>query len=261
MLVQKHELFENGSERGATARWFLPLVAATCLIASAAQAQQAGSKWEYTITPYLWMPGLEGVVSPGPNAPPLDVDVSFSDILDEVDIGFVLGGTATRGAFGLFGDIQYFDLNSANATPGPLPGSAVVDTDITVFTFGMEYTVVETPNAELRLAAAARYFDVSIDGSLSIGALPVRQVSGGDDWWDGLVGIRGTSMINQDWYFTGWALVGAGGSDFSSDVFGCVGYQVSDLVDIVGGIDIFQPTEMKGTASSMMSNSMVFCWE
>lgn len=39
MLVQKHELFENGSERGATARWFLPLVAATCLIASAAQAQ------------------------------------------------------------------------------------------------------------------------------------------------------------------------------------------------------------------------------
>lgn len=203
-------------------------------------AGQAGAQeWEYTVAPYLWAPGLTGDVSPGPRAPTVGLDASFSDLLDELDIGFLLAGTAKRGNLGLFGDIQYFDFNSGDVTPGPLFGDAVLDSDITVLTFGADYAVLSTAESELRLAAGVRYYDVSMDLDLSAGLRPAASFSGGDDWWDGLVGLRGHTNINQNWYASGWALLGAGGSDFASDVFAGFGYRVSATTDIVGGYRYF----------------------
>ena len=47
-----------------------------------------------------------------------------------------------------------------------------------------------------------------------------QSFSDGATWVDGLVGIRGNYSFTPQFYFTGWALVGAGGADIDWDVAG-----------------------------------------
>ncbi|WP_170775039.1 hypothetical protein [Ruegeria lacuscaerulensis] len=237
-LSETHRSSHQG-KRTQIAAWRPAVALALTFAPLSGQAQEAASGWDFALTPYLWMPSLNGDVSPGPRAPTLGVDASFSDLLDELEIGFMIAGSATKDRFGVFGDLQYFDFNSSASTPGPAFSSAVVDTDILIATLGPEYVALATQTSELRLAVGLRYYDVSIDGSLSAGTVPGREVSGGDDWFDGIIGLRGQSYVSEDWYVTGWAFVGGGGSDFTSDVFGGFGYRVSKTVDVVGGYRYF----------------------
>ena len=53
------------------------------------------STWEFTITPYLWMTGIDGDVTvKGRDA---EVDVGFDDILDDLDIAALAHFIAKRG--------------------------------------------------------------------------------------------------------------------------------------------------------------------
>ena len=67
------------------------------------------------------------------------------------------------------------------------------------------------------------------------GLSPGQQVSGSKDWWDGLIGLRGRYDTEPCSYLTGTALIGAGGSDFTADLFAGFGYEVSDVTSLVGG--------------------------
>ena len=44
-------------------------------------------EWSFRIAPYAWMAGIEGVVKPFDAGPTTDVDLSFSDVLENLDIG------------------------------------------------------------------------------------------------------------------------------------------------------------------------------
>jgi len=200
-----------------------------------ANAQDSVSGWDFNIAPYLWGSGISGTVAPFSALPPAEIDASFSDIVEELDFGAMIAGSATRGDYGVFGDLQYIKLSSGGATPGPAFGNVSVSTKMTIASLAGEYVVVDTPTSELRILGGARYWNVDLDFNLSAGALPGRSAPGGDSWVDGIIGVRGQSDLSDQFYLTGWAMAGGGGSEFMGDVFGGVGYRLTERTALIGG--------------------------
>ena len=78
---------------------FLELVAPV----SAESAEEGPLKrngWTISVVPYLWTLSLDGEV--GVKGVEADVDVSFGDILKDLDAAFMLDFIVHKGRFGLF---------------------------------------------------------------------------------------------------------------------------------------------------------------
>ena len=56
----------------------LTILAAALLVSEPALAENP-SGWEFQVSPYAWMSGLNGELGTIPGAPPVDADLSFND--------------------------------------------------------------------------------------------------------------------------------------------------------------------------------------
>ena len=106
-----------------------------------AQAQSGNDNWEYRLTPYLWLPTIDGTLKynlpPGSGGSP-NVSVGPTDWLDLLNFGALVGGTARKGRFSVFADFVYLSMTSKNdgrivsiddsitvpGSPTPIPISA-----------------------------------------------------------------------------------------------------------------------------------------
>jgi hypothetical protein len=121
----------------------------------------AASVWEFRIEPYAWLTGLDGRTGVGPFV--TDIDQSFGDIFDNLDMAAALQFEARRGRLGLIADGFYADLGGSGSTPGPVFDT--VETEITQFIgeLAVAWRVYETSNAFVDVYAGMRYNDLSMD--------------------------------------------------------------------------------------------------
>src|SRR5262245_49062112 len=73
-------------------------------------------EWEFTVVPYVWAAGLDGTVGEF-GLPPVDVDLSFSDILDHFDIGLMGAAEARYDRFSVATDLLWIKLSAEKGTP------------------------------------------------------------------------------------------------------------------------------------------------
>lgn len=198
---------------------------------------QSSETWNYQITPYLWGAGQTGTVQYGSGLPPVDVNLSFSDILENLDVAGMIILNANKGRFGLTFDYQYVNLNSEGTTPGTDFGNAEVDSISSIGTILGEYRIRNNEQSSLWAGGGLRYWNVSTDLDLSAGTQPATSASSGDNWFDPVIGLRGRTDITDRWFATGWAYAGGfgAGSDAMVDVLGGVGYEFTDTVSGVFG--------------------------
>ena len=64
--------------------------------------------------------GMKADVATLPPAPPADVDVSFGDILDNLDVALFGIGEARKGKYGIWGDLFFFKSFGDCRHTGPL---------------------------------------------------------------------------------------------------------------------------------------------
>ena len=64
-------------------------------------------KWTFTVAPYLWVTGQEGDVATLPPAEPAELDISFNDVLEDLDMTLMGIVEARKGKIGIFGEIFY----------------------------------------------------------------------------------------------------------------------------------------------------------
>ena len=219
------------------------LAAGTMLLSTAlpvtASAASGSDQWEYDAMIYLWGAGIDATTQTGG-----DIDMSFSDILDDLDMTFMGGFGARKGKLSLLADVIYLDISQSDGGSETIPilGGALditktVDTDITmkswITTFGAGYNVVDNEKATLDLVGGARYFwlDVDIKLDLSIKGSGGRlntsrkeKVSDSDHVWDGIVGVRGQINLDKNWYLPYYADIGTGGSQSTWQAMAGVGY-------------------------------------
>ena len=220
-------------------------LAADVAVESLTEAPAApASGWTFSVAPYFWAAGIEGDVGLF-GLQPVDIDLSFGDIFDNLRFGGMIVGELHNGTWGLLGDVIYIKTEANSSITRTIAGvpvrlGASVETSSFTGTFMGQYRVLSNEAATVDLMAGVRVFSVDndIDVSLSAGQR-VAGLSGseGDTWADPIVGARARYDINPSWYLTGWGMIGGFGasSDITWDVMGGVGYQWNDWLSLVAG--------------------------
>ncbi|MCW8966876.1 MAG: porin family protein [Candidatus Pacearchaeota archaeon] len=189
--------------------------------------------WEFVGSAYLWAAGVEGTSAAGD-----EIDVSFSDLLENLDGGVMGVLAAQKGRWTLIADAIYLSIHQETSSTANLIGiPARIDTDMElkgfVTTFGAAYRVIEDDTTILDLLAGARYFKLDVDFDADVAARKTKYSDSGDAL-DGIVGAQAIINLNERWYVSLYADVGAGDSKRTWQAGPGVGYRLED-VDVVAG--------------------------
>lgn len=190
----------------------------------------AQSAWQGSVTPYLWMAGMEGDV--GVRGAVGSVDRSFTDILDDLEFALMLRGEATRDRIGLFADGLYLDLSDSRNT---LAGKVETGVEQWLFTAGAFYRAVEEDSLTVDVGAGGRYISTDVDI-----VTPANRGGGSDQWVDPILtaGIQwkvdDVLALRLDGDIGGFGVE----SDLVWQLAASVNLQVSDAIAVIAGYRI-----------------------
>ncbi len=167
---------------------------------------QESDGWQFRITPYLWMLGLDGTTAALGEDVPLDAD--FGDILDLLNIALSANMEFNNGKWFVVLDPMWADLEAPIDTGGSIGGKVEIQLLIVDALVGMSLS------EHFDVYAGARYYDQDI--TIVPSMLP--KINLGDDWTDFLLGVRVTGEISENWSFAG-KLDAAVGGDSESAIY------------------------------------------
>lgn len=195
----------------------------------------AAPAWSVTVAPYFWGAGMSGTVASF-GAPSVDVDMSFSDIMSDLDFSVMAAGVARYGRFSLTTDLLYLKLSTKETSPhGVVVNNVSLGSTTTEATALAGYSVLDLSNVRLDVVGGARLWSVKNELSFNGGLLNGRRYEDRATWVDAMGGLRGRFDFNEKVFLTGWALGGGGSSDFAWDLMGGLGYEVTDRFSAIAG--------------------------
>jgi len=183
-------------------------------------AAASGAGWTFDFTPYIWGVAMRGEVQGGA-LPAINIDMSFSDILDNLDAGFLGAFEARKGRWGMLFDAIYLKLkDSATASrtgPGPIGATATASAELevaqTMLAAAVAYRVVEG-RAPIDVLGGLRYAkieaDATINGSFFAQTGTVAR-SAKKDWVDPYIGVRSLQPVAERWTFVSYLDIGGFG--------------------------------------------------
>lgn len=216
----------------------LALTANNVVADETAQSTASNDDWSFNISPYVWAASLKGSVAPFPRAPTADVDVSFKDIFQNLDIAGMVYAEARYQRFAAYTDLVYTSVSADAETPfGILFDDIDAENEIFIGTFGGSYRVIDTENATLALLAGARVWSVDTEVRLEGGLLPDQKFQSDESWVDPVIGLHGLYRFDNGIFVTALSHVGGFGvgSDLTWDAFGALGYQFNDSISAIAG--------------------------
>ncbi len=86
------------------------------MISATAAADAGNDQWEYDASIYLWGAGIDATTQTGG-----DIDMSFSDILDDLNMTFMGGFGARKGKLSLLADVIYLDISQSDGGSETIP--------------------------------------------------------------------------------------------------------------------------------------------
>ncbi len=222
--------------------------------------------WQYEATPYLLAAGMDGKI--GIHGVTSDVDVSFSDIMDDLKSGFMGLFTASKGPWTYGLEAVYMKLSDegAKSVTGPfghvaVDGALKVTSKMYIYQGSIAYRVLDDTTA-VDLVGALRYTKLEADASVAITTTPgivfpggTRSASGSDSWTDAVVGVRALHPLNKQWSLLGYADVGGGGSDLTYQfIVGADWEFAKDFTAKVGYRYLYWDYEDEGTVWDMTAS-------
>ena len=218
--------------------------------------EQEGSDagWQFEGNLYLWGTDIKGKTTAGQT-----VEISFDDILDNLNFAALGGLQARRDKWYLFFDGIYLNIgNSENFSRSVGPVDVNVESDINlktlITTAGGGYQIYKDNSTELYATGGIRYLRINVDLDLEIGPFS-RSVDETYDAFDAVVGLRGNTEINDRWYLSYYADYGRGDSDHTWQALAALNYRFERFDVAVGyrymdyNLDDFGPfdtLEIKG---------------
>lgn len=171
---------------------------------------------------YGWLTGVNADVRAGTLE--TSVDMSFSDILDNLDKGFMLYYETWKKDRGFLLDVIYGRVSEDFA--GPLLAA-----DVKVTQTLLEAAYVwrnERPRTAVDYLAGARYVDMDNDLTITLGPA-TGSASAGDSWVEPFVGARYRTALSDKWNFGLRGDIGGvvTGSDFTWQLSALFRYQMS----------------------------------
>ena len=224
---------------GAQAQPGHPLQAGVPAATPAEGAAAAPPAWQFSITPYVWLPALRGTLqTPLPRLGDPSTEISSGSVLTNLArVPVMLAGEARYGRFALVGDFFYAGVDQDISTRGI--GFQNGHT-ILVSTFGTllgMVRAVETPSQYVELGGGARIWNFNVKLSLNPGLLPGAIGKGSASWADPIVAARYGAMLSPRLGATVYADIGGfdTGSRLTWQVLGSLDYGLTDSTVVRAG--------------------------
>ena len=206
-----------------------------------AAALTPGNQWAFSITPYLWLPNIDGTlkysIPPGAGGSP-EVEVGPNDYLENLRFAMMISGEARKGRMLVFTDFIYLDFSdedsgvkTVNFGGDRVSSSANVSTDSSfkggVWTLGAGYGVLPGRPVDLDVFGGLRYFGIKASSDWQLTATVTGpgggqtfprsgSISEREDLWDGIVGVKGRVWLGRsNWSLPYYFDVGTGSSSLT----------------------------------------------
>jgi hypothetical protein len=214
----------------------VPGVVVGLAILGATQAGAQGTPgrladWSFEISPYLWMAGLDGTIQPVAGGPTFQSSLSFGDILENLDAGFFISGSARRDRFVILGDLYYISASDTVRTPRLAPITSIRgEAEILQGTLAAGWRAVDRPTYSLDLLAGVRAGENRIEVQARAGDTTVRQVRDDITYAAPILGVRGRVALSDRVSVTGYGDFGGGTSSVDStwQLSATIDYHLSD---------------------------------
>ena len=217
---------------------------ALVLLAALLAATPAAAEWTFAVTPYLWLPNINGTLKYDP--PPAstsrpEVDTGPNDYLQNLQAALMVAGEARNGNWALLADLIYLDFGKQGSAvksvsgPGGL-AQGTVDTGSETSLKGMvlqlaaSRTLSRSERASFEVLGGLRYFglETSLDWRLAGAASGFSQsgnLSQKKELTDAIVGVRGQVRLGDgQWFLPYYLDVGTGSSSLTWQGVVGVGY-------------------------------------
>jgi len=169
---------------------------------SGATSDYNDSRWRVDLTPYLWLAGQSGDVLVR-NIEVRDIDISFSDVLEDLDMGFAGHLEATRNQWTILFDLNYVNISDK-------PNTVIVRLKNLTTEIGATYHITDA----FEFLGGARIVRYKIE--LTPDQLSPREDS--KTWVDGFAGLRASARVGESFVVSGRGDIGGFGSDFSWNI-------------------------------------------
>lgn len=202
-------------------------------------APQPADGWAFTGALYGWGAGIEGEAGLL-GQPTADVDISFSDIVENLEFAVMGHGEARNGPFVLGMDLTY---SRVGATADMAPETGLNSIDVTSTSWMVTgyggYTLFDDDSVRLDAIAGGRLWSVNteFEADSDNPSLDGQSVGDGQTWVDPLVGAKVRLDLMPDVYVTAWGMAGGFGvgSDMMWDLMAGAGYEFTESFSVFGG--------------------------
>ena len=189
-------------------------------------------EWRFSAAIYLWGADISGKTIGGS-----EVEVGFSDLVDNLEMAFMGAFAARKNKWSLLTDVIYMDLGvdttadlSVPVGPIQVPVTTSVSLDVEawILHFAAGYNLYSKGKTRLDLIGGARYLDLDQTMFLelqSLGPGLSRTISESLTALDGIVGLKGQASLGERWYLPYYVDVGAGESKLTWQATAGIGYR------------------------------------
>jgi hypothetical protein len=217
------------------------IVASIFTAQAQAQSDVSADKWTFSITPYLWLPNVNGTLKysiPQNAGGSPEVETGPNDYLENLQALIMISGEARKDRWSVFTDLIYLDFTDEESSVksvdfnGSLVSSSVnVATSSslrgTAWTLGTGYAVQTGWAVTLDVIGGLRYFELEASTNWQLESV-ITGPGGGQTFprtggisenltfWDGIVGVRGRIPLGSThWSIPYYLDLGVGSSNWT----------------------------------------------
>lgn len=202
--------------------------------AASSSAPDSASAWVFEFTPYFWLAGIDGHADVG-DFSTNGVEVSFSDLFESLELGLMGTFEARKGQWGAVFDGMYIKLENQKSTNAP--SGATVELDLTqqIYEASFLYRAVDQSDGDVDVIGGARILVLESNATVQGGVFDGRTAGSDENWVDAFVGVRGAYSFARRWSVSGYADIGAGGSDLTWQALAGVAFRISKMFSAKAG--------------------------
>ena len=216
-----------------------------CLLAGLGLAALTGAAWadpraRHDDTPglvlsgYLFTSAIQGQASAVEGLPPAALDLSFGDVLENLDGGLMGAAEYRAGAFSLLGDAMVSQVSPDGMLPGPLQSTVELRQRALTLQATALYRVQATSTTRWDLGVGLRYSHLDTRATMAADGLGTRSRSQSRDWVDPVLAARFRGALSDRWSATAYGDYGVTGigSEKTWQLLATLDYSWSDRVSV-----------------------------
>lgn len=210
-------------------------------------------EWKHELAPYVWGSAMEGTTGVG--GVTAEVNLSFGDLLDNLEMGFMGMYRGTRDRYSVTVDTVYMGLG---ATERGRAGQAKADIDVDQLALAVAAGYALTDS--LVVVGGLRYNDVSAEVEVTGPLGNTADAETDESWVDPYLGLQYSARLSEAWSLTLYGDIGGFGvgSDFAWQGIATFRWQFSERIGALAAYRYMQMDYESGSGSGRFEYDMAF---